>query len=203
MADIVAIVDTGVANIASLIAAFERLGYEAELTRDSEHIESAPYLTLPGVGAFAAGMKTLREAGLVDVLRERFEQGRPSLAVCLGMQLLARKSEESPGVDGLGVVDVDVNRFADEVRVPQFGWNEVEASADCDLLSDGYAYFANSYCIMDRPEGWAVATSEYGGPFVAAMERGAVLACQFHPEISGPWGLSLLESWLERGASRC
>lgn len=199
MAKRVAIVDTGVANIASLIAAFERLGAETELTSEASLVESATYVVLPGVGAFAAGMEMLRREGLVEPVRRRFDRKRPSLAVCLGMQLLCRASAESPGVEGLGVVDPEVAAFPDEVRRPQFGWNEIEASRECRLLSSGYAYFANSYRIVDEPEGWATATAEYGGRFVAAMERGPLLACQFHPELSGPWGLSLIESWLETG----
>lgn len=193
------IVDTGVANIASLLAAFRRLDCEPELTTEPATVEESPYAVLPGVGAFGPGMAMLESSRLVEPMRDRVLQGRPTLAVCLGMQLLAEGSEENSGVDGLGILEVGVERFPEEVRIPQFGWNEVVAGDECELLETGYAYFANSYCIPEPPEGWAAAKGEYGGPFVAAMERGAVLACQFHPELSGAWGHELLGRWLERG----
>lgn len=197
------IVDTGVANIASLLAAFRRFDCEPELTTAPETVAESPYTVLPGVGAFGAGMEMLESNGLVGPMRDRVAEGRPTLAVCLGMQLLAAGSEENPDVAGLGIIDLEVEKFPDAVRTPQFGWNEVVSSAASELLETGYAYFANSYCVPEAPEGWAAATGEYGGSFVAAMERGAVLACQFHPELSGTWGHELLERWLQRGDSSC
>ncbi|MFB6375447.1 MAG: imidazole glycerol phosphate synthase subunit HisH [Bradymonadaceae bacterium] len=192
----VAIVDTGVANIASLEAAFRRHDTDPELTCDPATVADVDYLVLPGVGAFGAGMEMLRENDLVDPVFERIEADRPTLAVCLGLQFLATDSEETADIAGLDLVDVSVERFPPDVRTPQFGWNRVEAAADCRMLTDGYAYFANSYRIADPPDGWAVARSDYGGSFIAAIERGPILACQFHPEISGEWGHHLLARWL-------
>ena len=91
--------------------------------------------------------------------------------------------------------------FPDGGRAPQFGWNKVTAQAGCRLLQDGYAYFANSYRVRAVPDGWHAATADHGGPFVAAMERGAVLACQFHPELSGRYGIELLRRWI--GGAAC
>ncbi|MFB6262664.1 MAG: imidazole glycerol phosphate synthase subunit HisH [Bradymonadaceae bacterium] len=198
-----AIVDTGVANIASMEVAFRRLDAEPELTDRPSVVEGAPYVVLPGVGSFGAGMEMLHDSDLVAPIRRRLDARRSTLAVCLGMQLLARTSDEAPGVEGLGVVDASVDRFPNDVRVPHFGWNEVHAGEDCELLRDGFAYFANSYRFSELPDGWAGATSEYGGRFVSAMECGPVLACQFHPELSSDWGLDLLERWLERGEQPC
>ena len=197
------IVDTGVANIASLQAAFRRLDAETQLPTDPDALAEAAYAVLPGVGAFGAGMGTLRDADLVGPLRTRLDDLRPVLAICLGMQLLAPSSEETPDVEGLETVEVAVERFPDDVRVPQFGWNEVRADSDGGLLETGYAYFANSYCLPDAPDGWTCARSEYGGDFISAMEHGPVLACQFHPELSGRWGSNLLRRWLERGDDQC
>ena len=104
---------------------------------------------------------------------------------------------ESPGVGGLGCLDARVAHFPAGVRAPQFGWNAVVAGRDCALLRDGYAYFANSYRLPAAPAGWATATADHGGAFVAAMERGSVLACQFHPELSGSYGAQLLARWLQ------
>jgi imidazole glycerol phosphate synthase glutamine amidotransferase subunit len=118
------------------------------------------------------------------------------LCVCLGMQLLCEASDETPGARGLAVVPATVQRFSG-VRVPQLGWNRIEAKEGARLLRDGYAYFANSYRLDAMPSGWSGAEASYGGTFVAAIERGALLGCQFHPELSGAWGAELLARWLE------
>ena len=190
------VIKTGVANIASMMAALQRLGGSPKLTDDPGHVRDADWVVLPGVGAFGAGMAKLDELEMREAVVERAQRGRPLLAVCLGLQLLCTSSEESPGVDGLGIVPAEVGRFPDTARVPQFGWNKVVAHHDCQMLTDGYAYFANSYRLAQAPDGWSVAWADHGGKFVAAMERGDILACQFHPEISGKWGLGLLERWL-------
>jgi imidazole glycerol phosphate synthase glutamine amidotransferase subunit len=197
MADDVFIIETGVANIASMIVAFERLGAHPRLTDDPRHVADGDYVVLPGVGAFGAGIERLEQLGMRDVLVERVEAGRPLLAVCLGLQLLCTASRESPGAAGLRIVDATVEPFPDGVRTPQFGWNEVVAQTECSYLTTGYAYFANSYRLDEIPEGWHGALSDHGGPFVAALERGRTLACQFHPELSGKWGAELLGRWLE------
>ena len=189
----VAIIDTGVANNASVRALFERLGLHARLTRDVEDAIEADALVLPGVGVFGAGMGLLDECGLREPIRERVAQGRPTLCVCLGLQMLFEQSEESPGVTGLGVCAGGVTEFPNSVVRPQFGWNVVAAGAADD---GGYAYFANTYRVTQAPEGWDVSWSEHGGRFVAAMRRGGVLACQFHPELSGAYGAKLVDSWL-------
>jgi imidazole glycerol phosphate synthase glutamine amidotransferase subunit len=113
----------------------------------------------------------------------------------VGLQVLCDASEESPGVPGLGLVPGTVRRFPSTVRVPQFGWNRVEAPPG-GFLESGYAYYANSYRLDAAPAGWTAATSDHGGPFVGALRRGDVLACQFHPELSGAWGLAMLGRWL-------
>jgi imidazole glycerol phosphate synthase glutamine amidotransferase subunit len=129
-------------------------------------------------------------------MRERIDAGRPTLAICLGFQLLFEGSEESPGVEGLGVVPGRIERFNESVRVPQFGWNRVIPATESAMVRSGYAYLANSYRAGAPVPGWACAMADHGGPFVAAMERGPVLACQFHPELSGRWGLDLLGRWI-------
>ena len=134
-----------------------------------------------------------------EAVRRWFADGRPALAVCLGLQLLGTGSEESPGVEGLGVTGVRAGRFTEGVRVPQLGWNRIEPAGACRVLEGGYAYFANSYRWERVPEGWDGAWADHGGPFVAAIERGPVVACQFHPELSGRWGQDLLTRWLDAG----
>jgi len=191
----VAIIQTGVANLASVLAAFERLQVPTTLVTDRASVAAATHVLLPGVGAFGAGMDALRADGLDDALRERIAADRPTMAICLGLQLLAAGSEETPGVAGLGIFDCTVRRFTD-VKTPQLGWNEVVAGGG-RFIVDGFAYFANSYRLIDAPPGWSAAMSNHGGPFCAALERGNVLACQFHPELSGAWGQALLRRWLE------
>lgn len=196
----VTIIRTGVANTASVIAAFRRLGATVQLSNDPGEIAEASHVVLPGVGAFGPGMTELEGRGLISVLRQRIEAAKPLLAVCLGLQLLAESSDESPGARGLGILPVHVGRFRSAPRVPQMGWNEVRpAAGGCELLQPGYAYYANSFRIDEPPPGWNVAWTDYGGEFVGAIERGPVLGCQFHPELSGSWGASLLGRWLSRG----
>jgi len=196
----VVILPTGVANTASVLAAFRRLGATPRLSEDLADVREAGHVVLPGVGSFGAAMERLRALGLVEPLKARIAADRPTLAVCVGLQVLAEASDESPGVAGLGVLPGTVRRFPSAVRVPQFGWNRVVAPAGAGLLASGSAYFANSFRLADVPAGWRAALSHHGGPFVAALERGRVLACQFHPELSGAWGLELLRRWLEGSA---
>jgi imidazole glycerol phosphate synthase glutamine amidotransferase subunit len=153
-------------------------------------------VVLPGVGAFGAAMSRVETLGLRRALCDRIAQGKPTLVVCVGMQLLCRASEESPGAMGLDVLDTTVARFGADLRVPQLGWNRVEPAPGSRFVEPGWAYFANSYRLDRVPQGWLGATTEYGGGFVSALERGDILACQFHPELSGRWGASLLGRWL-------
>ncbi len=191
----ITVVVTGVANLASVLAAWRRLGVTPHVTEDPDEVRRADRVELPGVGSFGAAMERLRETGLDAALSERVDAGRPTLAICVGLQVLCDASEESPGVTGLGRVPGTVARFPDRVRVPQFGWNRVEAPAGGPLES-GYAYFANSYRLPVAPAGWTAAITDHGGPFASALWRGDVLACQFHPELSGAWGLGMLSCWI-------
>jgi glutamine amidotransferase len=193
---VVTVVPTGTANIASVLAAFRRLGAEPAVSQEVSMVEESDRVVVPGVGSFGTAMAEIDRLGMRRTLRQRLDEGRATLAICVGMQLLSTRSEESGGVTGLGYVDRPVTRFPDTVRVPQLGWNQVVAAPGCRFLSDGWAYFANSYRIEEVPDGWSAAGAAHGGRFVAALERGDVLACQFHPELSGPWGSRILADWL-------
>lgn len=207
----VAIVRTGSANLASVAAAFNRLGAAPVVTEDPEVVRRAPAVVLPGVGAFGPALDRLREFGLDEAIRERARRCDPLLAVCLGMQLLCESSEESPGVAGLGIVPAHVVRFAGPERVPQMGWNQIhpgpQGEAGPRLLRPDWMYFAHSFRVAGLPPSWDGAVTNYGGPFVSALERGTLLACQFHPELSGAAGLELIRRWLALaeapGARRC
>jgi imidazole glycerol phosphate synthase glutamine amidotransferase subunit len=193
----VVVVRTGAANLASVAAALRRAGREARISASADDIAHGERLVLPGVGAFGEVAGRLDALGLRAALVERIASGRPTLAICLGLQLLAEASDESPGARGLGVIEATVTALPEGVRRPQLGWNRVAAGPGCRLLTDGTAYFANSFKLDAVPDGWRGATADHGGPFVAALERGAVLACQFHPELSGAWGQAIVERWLE------
>lgn len=195
MADVL-ILPTGTANLASVRAAFEKLGRTTALAEDAGMILRASHVVLPGVGTFGATMAGLRRAGFDQAIAERVTSGAPTLGMCVGLQVMFEASDESPEALGLGVIEGRIGRFSDGIRVPQFGWNQIEPEAGCRFLEPGYAYFANSFRAEVAP-GCVVAHARHGDPFIAAFERGDVLACQFHPELSGAFGHRLIKRWLE------
>ncbi len=191
----VAIIDSGVANLAAVESALTALGVEYTITEDPEVVLRATHAVLPGVGRFSAGLDTLRRHGLDEAVRQVHERGTPLLAVCLGMQMLGDGSDESPDTPGLGIVSGRFQRLPDSVRVPHLGWNQVSAEEDSDLPS-GTAAFANSYYLPSPPAGWQAARTTHGATFVSMLAQGRTLACQFHPELSGPFGMRLIQDWL-------
>ena len=195
MTDVV-IVDSGVANLASITSGFGRLGASVAVTRDPAAVRQAPRVVLPGVGAFGAGLGALRAHGLDSAITDVAARGTPLLGICLGMQMLCEASDETPGVPGLGVIAGVCRRLPDDVRVPHLGWNAVTAESNGGLIATGVAAFANSYALRDAPAGWTAGWTTHGARFVAALERDGVLACQFHPELSGAYGAGLLQRWI-------
>lgn len=211
-----AIADTGVANLASVLAAFVRLGLEPRVSADPDFLATADLAVLPGVGSFGPAAARLAASGLGAALAARFREARPTLAICLGMQLLFEESEEGPGVGGLGILPGRVGRLSPGpggplgLPLPQLGWNRIEGAQDDGfLVRPGWAYFANSYRVAECPPGFGARYANYGEAFCASLEslpgparpRGALLLCQFHPELSGAWGLGLLASWARLSAS--
>ncbi len=194
----VAIIDSGGANIASLVFALRRLGREATLTRDPEFIRSADRVILPGVGAAADAMARLAEHHL-DRLIPTLRQ--PVLGICLGMQLLFEESDEGPA-RCLGVIPGKARRFAAGAGpVPHMGWNQVRCRAGSPLLAgidDGeYFYFVHSYALPPGPG--TIGTTEYGGPFTSVAMQANFHGTQFHPERSGTAGSRVLRNFLEAG----
>lgn len=195
----VAIVKTGTANLASVTSALNRQNVVSRIVNTPDDINSDDIVVLPGVGAFAAGMQTLNANGWPPILRERFEKKKPTLAICLGLQLLCRSSAESPDAQGLSILPVDVQALPDNVVVPHFGWNKIESTDD--FFGQGYVYYANSFGIFDTQSLQSIdatfATTNHGKPFVAAIRKGPFVACQFHPELSGKFGQKIIANWLE------
>lgn len=191
----VVIVDSGVANLASVSSALTSLGVESVVTRDPDVVRAADHVVLPGVGRFEAGMSSLRAHGLDKAVQDVHAAGKPLLAICLGMQLLGESSDESPGVPGLGVFPGRFVRLPTSVRVPHLGWNYT-APEGRSILSSGMAAFANSYCLLEAPDGWDAAWTTHGARFVSCLARGRTLAFQFHPELSGDFGVGLIRGWL-------
>ena len=191
----VAIVDSGVANLAAVESALVALGVAYTITGDPKVALEASHVVLPGVGRFSAGLETLRRDGLDAAVREVHERGTPLLAVCLGMQMLGEGSDESPDTPGLGIVSGRFQRLPDSVRVPHLGWNQVSAGQNSSLPS-GTAAFANSYYLPNPPSGWSAGWTTHGATFVSMLARKRTLACQFHPELSGAFGMKLIRDWL-------
>lgn len=196
----VGIVDTGIANIASVNAALAALGVSSRAVRSAGDLAGISSLVLPGVGSFGAGMRRLTAEGLVTPLREWCRAERPLLAICLGMQLLCEGSDEAPGVAGLGTIPGRCVRLPPTVRVPHLGWNWVASTSTARRVTPGYAAFANSYVLPDTDEGLVAGRTAHGVEFVSAVETGSLLACQFHPELSSGWGRALLQQWFDGAA---
>ncbi len=195
---LVAVVDYGIGNLRSAQKALQKVGADARLTADPDVIGRADGVVLPGVGAFGACARALRDSGLDVLARKAVEADVPFLGICIGMQLLYEASEEDPAEEGLGVLPGTVRRLPDGVKRPQMQWNELSLVGDpapfAGLDRPLWVYFVHSYAA--EPGAGVVATCDYGGPVVAAVERGRLWAAQFHPEKSGAAGLGLLGNFV-------
>jgi glutamine amidotransferase len=194
----VAVVDYGIGNLHSAHKAFLRAGVDARLTNDPVEVERAAAVVLPGVGNFGACMRALRETGLLGPVLSVIEAGRPFLGICVGMQMLFEGSDESPNDPGLGVLNGRVQMLSEQVKRPQMQWNRLSVLAQDEVLRDGdWVYFVHSLSARPEDPSVVVAEVDYGGPVVAAVRRGNILATQFHPEKSGSAGLAVLRRWAD------
>jgi len=195
----VAVLDYGSGNIHSAVRALERTGASVVLTADPAEIEAADGLVVPGVGAFASVMEGLAAVDGVELLRDRHARGRPTLGICVGLQVLfAAGSEHGVRTEGAALWPGEVTRL-DSPVVPHMGWSRVRAAPGSRLfagLDDEYFYFVHSYAAPAGPPGALTSTAVHGGPFAAAVEDGATSATQFHPEKSGDAGAALLANWV-------
>ncbi|MBD3205638.1 imidazole glycerol phosphate synthase subunit HisH [Candidatus Bathyarchaeota archaeon] len=193
---VAAIIDYGAGNLFSISKALEKTGLKVETTSNPKDLEKSDTIVLPGVGNFGPAARKLDP--LKNTIIEEVTSGKLFLGSCLGMQLLFESSEESPG-DGLGLVQGEVKKFSEKVKIPHMGWNTILRKRDSPILNDipdeSYFYFVHSY--FPRPENSKdiLAVTTYGKTFTSIVERGNIIGTQFHPEKSGEIGARLLENF--------
>lgn len=200
----VAIIDYGAGNLSSVKKALDYLGAESIITDDKNEITSASHIILPGVGSFGDAMESMRDRDLVDTVKEVAVSGKPFLGICLGLQLLFEGSDESPGVEGLGLLKGKITQIPKNngLKVPHIGWNSVTVRKGDGIFKDieqnSFFYFVHSFYLTESEGNITAATTQYGVEIECAVEQGNLFATQFHPEKSGKAGLTLLKSFLER-----
>ena len=194
------VIDYGAGNLRSVVNALDYIGVPNKIVCNANDIAASEALILPGVGAFGAALDELEKRGLKDAVTDAASE-KPFLGICLGMQLLFETSEEAPERKGLGVLKGCVRRFPDNLglKIPHMGWNSLTVSKHstlfADTAQDSYVYFVHSYCCLAENRSDSAATCRYGIEFDAAVEKGKLFGCQFHPEKSGAGGLALLKKF--------
>ena len=197
----IAILDYDAGNIKSVEKAFQSIGCETCVTRDYKEIKQADHVVLPGVGSFGNAMEHLKKYELDKVIYEIVEQKVPFLGICLGLQLLFESSEESAGVEGLGILKGNILKIPaeDGLKIPHIGWNDLsypnKGRLFLGIQENSYVYFVHSYYLKAKEDSIVTATCEYGVNIHASVEKDNVFACQFHPEKSSTVGLSMLRNF--------
>ena len=198
----IGIIDYGVGNLFSLCSSCKAIGEEAFVSGDASQLAKADRLILPGVGAFEDAARKLNDSGMAEFVRQQAASGKPLLGICLGMQLLFEKSYEYGCHQGLGLLKGQVvpmeGRLPETLKIPHMGWNALEVKGGTLLegLNGQYVYFVHSF-FAENCEDSLSAVTEYGIPITAAVEKGNIFGCQFHPEKSGNVGLSILRKFAE------
>ena len=199
----IAIIDYDAGNIKSVEKALQKLGADVVITKDAQEILRADKVILPGVGAFGDAMANLKKFGLDKVIYEVVENGTPFLGICLGLQLLFERSDETPGVAGLGILKGEILRIPDkdDLKIPHMGWNSLllqnQGRLFQGLSEQSYVYFVHSYYLKAEDEQIVKATTDYSVNIHASVEKDNVFACQFHPEKSSDAGLKILKNFVE------
>jgi imidazole glycerol-phosphate synthase subunit HisH len=196
----IGIIDYGAGNLRSVQKAIEHLGGKASVTADSKEILQADKIILPGVGAFGKAVEALDRLQLRSTILSVIEKGVPFLGICLGLQLLFESSEESPGAKGLAVLQGDVHRFSQGLKVPHLGWNAVDQASPDPLWKNvpngSYFYFAHSYFVQPADQSLLMGVTHYGHTVAVAIHRGQLFGLQFHPEKSQKYGLTVLQNFI-------
>ena len=199
----IGIIDYDAGNIKSVEKALQYLGQETVVSRDPQVLLKADKVILPGVGSFGDAMENLKKYGLVPVIHEIVEKGTPFLGICLGLQLLFESSDETPGVEGLGILKGKILRIPPSpgLKIPHMGWNSIDIKEDSRLFEgierQSYMYFVHSYYLKARNPEDVAATTWYSTDIHAAVEHDNIFACQFHPEKSSELGLRILKNFAD------
>ena len=198
----IAIIDYDAGNIKSVEKAFQALGEDIIVTREREAILQADGVVLPGVGAFGDAMEKLKQYQLIDTIYQVIENKTPFLGICLGLQLMFESSQESPGVEGLGILKGKILRIpdGDGIKVPHIGWNSLvypnQGRLFENIPENAFVYFVHSYYLQAEDASIVKAAAEYGTYIHASVEQGNVFACQFHPEKSSAVGMQILRNFI-------
>jgi len=200
----IAVIDYGMGNLRSVEKALEVAGGKILVVSDRKGIEGCDKLVFPGVGSFGDAMKELKARRLIDPIKDAIKSGKPFLGLCLGLQLLFKKSEEAPGVRGLGILGGEVKRFRPgALKVPHMGWNNIEIRGQMPenrildkIPNNSYMYFVHSYYVKPEDKGVVLTTTDYGIKFVSAVARNNIYGLQFHPEKSQVVGLKILKNFV-------
>ena len=204
----IAVIDYGMGNLRSVQKALEKVGAKTKVTSDPKVLKKCSKLVFPGVGSFGAAMKELKRLELIEPIKDAIAEGKPFLGLCLGLQLLFEKSEESPGVKGLCILKGESKRFKFKgpgFKVPHMGWNNIAYSSKptakkANILKDvpreSYMYFVHSYYVKPKDSGLILTTTDYGIDFVSGIAKDNIYAFQFHPEKSQALGLKILENFV-------
>lgn len=205
--NMIAIIDYGAGNLRSVQKACQFVGAKAEITSDPDTIRSADKVILPGVGAFGDCINNLKGFNLFETVKEVAKSGKPFLGICLGMQLLFEESEETPGIEGLGIFKGKIVKIPekDGLKIPHMGWNSLDFSKECKIFeglgNNPFVYFVHSYYMQPEDKSIIAANTQYGKTLPVALNYGNIFATQFHPEKSGKTGLKILKNFTEIGGA--
>lgn len=200
----IAIIDYGAGNIQSVYKALKFIGADCKVTSDKDEILNADGAILPGVGSFGDAMDTMTKRGIKDTIIEYTKSGKPFLGICLGLQLLFPESEETPGVNGLDIFKGTITKIPNQnrtLKIPHMGWNNISIKQKNGIFKDiegePYVYFVHSFYLKAQDKDIVAATTQYGIEIDAAVQKGNIIATQFHPEKSGEVGLKMLKNFVE------
>lgn len=197
MSNKVVIIDYGAGNVKSLGNMLEFLGAQYEITGDKNKILAAEKIIFPGQGHFEQALKKLEEHNMPDVIKEAISKGADFLGICLGLQVLFEKSEEAPGIEGLGIFKGEVKKFQ-KGKTPQIGWNNISVTPANAYLEDDYFYFVNSYYVVPEDKNIISSITNYHIDFCSSVQKDNICAVQFHPEKSSDAGIRFFKKWLNK-----
>lgn len=192
----ITIIDYEAGNLKSICNMLDSLGEKYIISSNPEEIASAECIIFPGQGHFAQAMKNLNRKGLIEPIKTAIQNNAKFLGICLGLQVLFEKSEEAPGIAGLGIIKGEVKKFT-QGKIPQIGWNKIKTTQNNSYLEDDYFYFVNSYYVIPEDKNVISSICNYNIDFTASIEYKNLTAVQFHPEKSSNAGINFFEKWLK------